>query len=241
MTSQPTPTEEIELRLEDDIAGMVSCGDHVCVVGVCLFEQINDNSAIHEPYLAVQSIEQTVPPSITASEFWLTDGTDSYSDSADSVSATALEAYVIRSQQVINRSPTMSETNVKTKLVTPFIDLLGWNIYSPEVELEYPTQSGSREKRVDYLLCSNEIPTICVEAKSLQKSLDRYVGQLSSYMRQVGADWGLLTSGERMKLLQTDFDADHPNERVVVDCSIVQLIEKREMFENITKSAVKTE
>ena len=236
MTNDLVSTKEIELRLEADIAGMASKGDYVRVVGVYSLEQTNDTSAVYEPHLAAQSIKKVVPPTITASDSWLKDGANR--DSENEGDATALEAYVIRSQQVINRSSMMSETNVKAKLVTPLIDLLGWNIYSPEVVFEYPTQSGSAEKRVDYALCIDGVPTVCVEAKSLQKSLDRHVDQLSSYMRQVGADWGLLTNGERIQLLQTDFDAESPNERVVVDCSVGELVGNQDILKNITKATI---
>ena len=42
---------------------------------------------------------------------------------------------VDRCQQLIESSPQMDEENTKVKLVQPFLQLLGWNLYSTEVAL----------------------------------------------------------------------------------------------------------
>jgi len=56
-----------------------------------------------------------------------------------------IDEYVHRCQQLIESSPQMDEENTKVKLVQPFLELLGWDLYSTEVSLEYriPMASGN--------------------------------------------------------------------------------------------------
>ena len=41
-----------------------------------------------------------------------------------------VEQYVERSLSILEASPQMNEENTKVKLVQPFIEILGWKIYS---------------------------------------------------------------------------------------------------------------
>jgi hypothetical protein len=49
----------------------------------------------------------------------------------------AVRNYVDQSQTLLEASPQMDEENTKVKLIQPFVDLLGWNFHSTEVQLEY--------------------------------------------------------------------------------------------------------
>lgn len=53
-----------------------------------------------------------------------------------------VEEYLERSKSLIDSAPQMGEENTKVKLIQPLIELLGWDVYSSEVELEYPIQIG---------------------------------------------------------------------------------------------------
>jgi hypothetical protein len=56
-----------------------------------------------------------------------------------------IDEYVQRCQQLIESSPQMDEENTKVKLVRPFLELLGWDLYSTEVALEYKNSDGPRK------------------------------------------------------------------------------------------------
>jgi hypothetical protein len=63
-----------------------------------------------------------------------------------------IDEYVRRCQQLIESSPQMDEENTKVKLVQPFLELLGWDLYSTEVALEYTIPMASGNTHVDYAL-----------------------------------------------------------------------------------------
>ena len=62
----------------------------------------------------------------------------------------AVRNYVEQSRSLLEASPQMDEENTKVKLIQPFVDLLGWNFCSTEVQLEYTVQMGTRSSKVDY-------------------------------------------------------------------------------------------
>jgi hypothetical protein len=110
-----------------------------------------------------------------------------------------LAEYVEQSQSLIDASPQMDEQNTRRKLIEPLLELLGWNMLSPEVELEYSVQMGVGTKKVDYALMLEGTPVVFVEAKGVDSSIsDSHRSQLKSYMRQTGVDWGLLTNGSSL-------------------------------------------
>ncbi|WP_211194898.1 hypothetical protein [Halorhabdus amylolytica] len=79
--------------------------------------------------------------------------------------------YVNRCQQLIESSPQMDEENTKVKLVQPFLELLGWDLYSTEVALEYTIPMASGSTHVDYALLVGDSPVVFVEAKPVRSTL----------------------------------------------------------------------
>ncbi|WP_049891646.1 hypothetical protein [Haloquadratum walsbyi] len=61
----------------------------------------------------------------------------------------AVKNYVGQSQTLLEASPQMDEENTKVKIIQPFVDLLGWNFYSTEVQVEYTVQMGTQSSKVD--------------------------------------------------------------------------------------------
>lgn len=76
----------------------------------------------------------------------------------------AVREYVEQSQSLLETSPQMDEENTKVKLIQPFLDLLGWNFYSTEVQLEYTVQMGTQSSKVDYALMIGDTPVVFIEA-----------------------------------------------------------------------------
>ncbi len=117
-----------------------------------------------------------------------------------------IDAYINQSYQIIELNPQMDEENTKVKLIQPFLELLGWDLYSSEVVLEYTVPMASGNTRVDYALMLGDSPVVFVEAKPIHATLtDTELRQLRSYMRQeLAVDWGILTNGESFEVLTKD-------------------------------------
>ena len=59
-----------------------------------------------------------------------------------------LTRFVHKVEQLIVKNPLMNEPNTKFKVITPLLDLLGWN-EEGDVELEYPVRVGTSITKID--------------------------------------------------------------------------------------------
>lgn len=187
--SSGTQPNSIEIQVKDDITGKVVPGDRVQVTGVLHLQQENNDQSTNtfEPYITAVSIRnldeghsaeyQSVPDAVTDLE--------TYTDLA-SIALTTLPDDV-------------REEETKAKLITPFIEALGWNKFNGnEVRLEYTDSKTSL--RPDYMLFGPEGPAVVVEAKQIGTPLQEQESQLNNYLRVFDADWGILTNGERFHI-----------------------------------------
>lgn len=155
--------------------------------------------------------------------------------------ADELAAYVEQSQSLIDSSPQMDEQNTKRKIIEPLLQLLGWDMLSPEVELEYSVQIGVGTKKVDYALMLEETPVVFVEAKGVDSSLtDSHRTQLRSYMRQTGVDWGLLTNGAQFEVLKRKKDGERPDEVSLGTFSLDGFHENAHILSALSRKSVQT-
>jgi len=113
-----------------------------------------------------------------------------------------VEGYVERSKEIVDEEPQMDEENTKMKLVNPFIEVLGWDIYSSEVRLEYSVDIATSTTKVDYALLLEDAPVAFIEAKGLDTELDGHESQIIDYMKIDEVDWGILTNGRRFKFFE---------------------------------------
>lgn len=124
--------------------------------------------------------------------------------------AEAVREYVGRSESIIEASPQMDEENTKTKLVNPLIELLGWDLYSLDVELEYTVQIATGTRKVDYALLIDDVPRVFVEAKGCDTDVSRATGQVKDYMRQeLPVKWGIATNGKTIEILRKSERSEH--------------------------------
>jgi hypothetical protein len=153
-----------------------------------------------------------------------------------------IEESVHRCQQLIESSPQMDEENTKVKLVQPFLELLGWNLYSTEVALEYTIPMASGSTHVDYALLVGESPVVFVEAKPVRSTLtDSEVQQLRSYMRQeLDVDWGILTNGKSFEVLTKNHHQNGGEEVSVVQFDLDDLSESPEVLELLSKESIRS-
>jgi len=152
-----------------------------------------------------------------------------------------IDEYVRRCQQLIEASPQMDEENTKVKLIQPFLELLGWDLYSTEVALEYTIPMASGSTHVDYALLIGDSPVVFVEAKPVRSTLtDSEVRQLRNYMRQeLDTDWGILTNGKSFEVL-TKNQQNGGEEVSVVQFDLDDLAENPSVLELLTKESIRS-
>jgi hypothetical protein len=153
-----------------------------------------------------------------------------------------IDEYVQRCEQLIESSPQMDEENTKVKLIQPFLELLGWDLYSTEVSLEYTIPMASGSTHVDYALLVGESPVVFVEAKPVRSTLtDEEVKQLRSYMRQeLDVDWGILTNGKSFEVLTKNRHQNGGEEVAVVQFDLGDLSENPGVLELLTKESIRS-
>jgi len=152
-----------------------------------------------------------------------------------------LVEYVEQSQSLIDVSPQMDEQNTRRKLIEPLLELLGWDMLSPEVELEYSVQMGVGTKKVDYALMLEGTPVVFVEAKGIDSSItDSHRSQLKSYMRQTGVDWGLLTNGVQLELLKRKKGGSRPDEVSLGTFSLDELPDDSHYLRALSRESIET-
>ncbi|PWS27465.1 hypothetical protein DHW03_07635 [Pedobacter yonginense] len=87
-----------------------------------------------------------------------------------------------------------TEDSTRNALVMPFIQILGFD--PSEVQSEAVLDFGiKKSKKVDYTIMKDGEPTILVECKHHNESLDIQQSRLSKYFRKTKAKYGLLTNG----------------------------------------------
>ena len=97
-----------------------------------------------------------------------------------------------------------SEANTKKKIVEPLLELLGWDLQSNEVRLEYPVRIGTKPNYVDYALILERKPVVLVEAKAFDVILTSdHSRQIISYGRVEGVQWVVLTNGKSLSIFNT--------------------------------------
>lgn len=221
---------ELEVVLEDDIAGEVAKGDRAEIVGILHIDQEGSKTTF-SPYLTGTSVSR-----ISSRDTGLHG--EPYLEVPDGeIGGEALESFIKRSVAVL-RTQTLDETETQNKVITPFLHLLGWNIYHPEVRFEYsdPEVDGAR---VDYaLLDDSDNPIFVVEAKQEGTNLDTYFGQIKKYIRLFQVNYGLLTNGERYVFFCTDPGEGSPSELKVLDCTVKNLPRHEDVLAAYTRESL---
>ena len=154
----------------------------------------------------------------------------------------AVKEYVERSQRLIESSPQMDEQNTKVRLIQPFLELLGWDLYSTEVELEYTIQIGTGTTHVDYALLIGDAPVIFLEAKPVRSALTQHdIQQLKSYMRQeLNVDWGILTNGKTFEVLTKNRQQADGEEVSVAQFNLDDLATNPDVMGLLSKEAIRS-
>jgi len=153
----------------------------------------------------------------------------------------AVEEFVDEAQSILEASPQMEEEPTKFRLILPFIELLGWNTRSTEVDPEYTVRMATGKTKVDFALLLGETPVVFIEAKPARSRLDSdSVEQLRSYMRQeLDVDWGVVTNGKSFEVLAKGSDG-RQEEISLIEFDLEELKERPDLLEILTKESIQT-
>ncbi len=121
-----------------------------------------------------------------------------------------LESVIQTIRSRLSRGAYVNETMVRTQIVQPILQGLGWDVYDPDkVCDEYSLRLKTTTRRIDLALCvSNRNPRCIVELKSTKYAL-KQAGesaadqQLFEYAFYAGAPLAVLTNGINWRLYST--------------------------------------
>jgi len=153
----------------------------------------------------------------------------------------SVEDYVDQSVSVVESAARLDEQTTRTKLIDPFVRLLGWDLYSSEVDVEYTVaMMSSNDKQVDYALKIEDDPIAFIEAKAADSVItDHNIGQLSDYMQKKWVEFGLVTNGKRFIALKLEPGEGGPPEIFRLgSVELEQLAEKRWLIDLFSRSAL---
>ncbi|MCI7247878.1 MAG: type I restriction endonuclease [Campylobacter sp.] len=101
-------------------------------------------------------------------------------------------------ERIANLKDTIqTEEATKHSLVLPFFQILGYDIFDPNVVVpEFTADVGIKKgEKVDYAIMHDGNPFVIVEAKNHTENLDKHTGQLFRYFTTVSAKFAILTNG----------------------------------------------
>lgn len=110
----------------------------------------------------------------------------------------------VRERVSRHRGSRIGEQNTKATLIVPVLRALGWDVENlEEVHLEY--RRRPTDKPVDYALLLQRNPSLFVEAKALDESLDdqKWASQIIGYAVVAGVEWVVLTNGDEYRIYNT--------------------------------------
>lgn len=223
--------QSITVHLEDDLAGAFTASTVTQVTGVPRLDGSDSDDCTFELYVDAYSVQQLDAPDW---EQWATDHLGMTVETP-TVAQTDLEAFVQRSRQIITTTEHLDESTTQAKILTPFVHVLGWNVFAPEVQFEYAGDDATVGGNADYALCDRDgHPAVIIEAKRVNRSLDPHLGQLKEYMRVFGANWGVLSNGDRYILLRATDTNPSPDEQQILDCQLEALLHHRKTLTAIS-------
>jgi hypothetical protein len=130
-------------------------------------------------------------------------------DSYLSNSNSDFKSFAISAIEFMDELDAPTEADTKVKVVTPFLEQLGWSQYSTQFRMEY-TPVGGLSHRTDYLLLSDSgEPLICIEAKRWRSTIGtNEITQIKDYLRIYNLQYGILTNGYNfLFFIQPDTDS----------------------------------
>lgn len=125
------------------------------------------------------------------------------------------------------KEQTHTEEATKTAFVMPFIQYLGYDVFNPsEVVPEFISDIGLKKgEKIDYAICKDGQPTILIECKHWEESLDLHDGQLLRYFHVSKAKFGILTNGIVYRFYTDLVEENKMDEKPFLEFNITEIKE----------------
>lgn len=120
-----------------------------------------------------------------------------------------------------------TEEATKTAIIMPFFALLGYDVFNPqEFVPEYVADVGiKRGEKVDYAILQDGEPVIIIEAKALNRNLEKHDSQLFRYFSTTPAKFAILTNGIRYRFFTDLEDQNKMDVLPFLDFSLLNIKE----------------
>lgn len=154
------------------------------------------------------------------------------------------EQFVKRVESI--KDSIQTEEATKTAIIMPFFSLLGYDVFNPqEFAPEYVADVGiKRGEKVDYAILQDGKPVIIIEAKSINRSLDKHDSQLFRYFSTTPAKFAILTNGLRYRFYTDLEDQNKMDVIPFLDFDLLQIkeaqIEELKRFQKENFNVAKT-
>ncbi len=151
-----------------------------------------------------------------------------------------IDEYIKHSTALIERHPTMSESNTTAALIEPLLEVLGWDIRNPdEVQRQYPIHIGRKTEYVDIALKIQNKPVVFIEAKSVGTPLyDHLAEQPINYANAEGVSWCVLANGRELRVYNAFWRIKGIEQKMFFKLSIEEFKEKIDKLELLSREAV---
>jgi hypothetical protein len=146
-----------------------------------------------------------------------------------------IKEYAKKTIHLIERNQKMNEPNTKEKIIRPFIEILGWDTSSDDVELEFSIQLGTSTAHADYALMVDNKPFLFIEAKGLDNDIqESHIKQVISYCLVERVNWCIITNGNELRVYNSKWGKNPEDclffmtsvKRYDQDCDKILLLEK---------------
>ena len=154
-----------------------------------------------------------------------------------------LKKYTERLENI--KDTLQTEEATKMSLIVPFFQLLGYDVFNPlEFCPEYTADIGIKKgEKVDYAILMGKDPVILIEAKSVNKKLDRHSSQLFRYFVSTPAKFAILTNGIEYKFYTDLDDTNKMDKEPFLDINLLNIkdaeISQLNKFKNFIENQFK--
>ena len=125
------------------------------------------------------------------------------------------------------RNSVQTEEATKHSFVMPFISLLGYDVFNPNVVIpEFTADIGKKKgEKVDYAIIQDNKPLILIEVKTHTENLDNHDKQLERYFTVTESKFGILTNGIEYRFYS---DLEKPNKMDAKPFLVVNLLNMKD-------------
>jgi predicted type IV restriction endonuclease len=153
---------------------------------------------------------------------------------------TPIDDYVKHAKALIEKHPTMSESNTVSTLIEPLLEVLGWKTRDlDEVQRGYQVHIGDKTEYVDIALKINDRPAIFIEAKSVDIPFqDHLAEQPIKYANAEGVSWCVLTNGRELGVYNAFWKIKGIEQKTLFKLSINDYKEKTDKLLLLSKDSL---